>query len=214
MRRDLLVSCQVTWSGHLDGDRKEEVPEIDLGGEGPAWSRSQDTRSSGPGAHFKRRDPEGVVAWGPSSGSCTCLPGPLPRSRSGNGLGPLFILRSRAFPSQSVQALSNSCQLSPYQGLKVSLMASLLPGLSLSLHWAVMLCLRYVYGSGHACTHSVHTAPQAHIGKGAWGGRVIAGVFEDCCLAYHPHIRLTVLRRAQYYLRQDVSGSCNLPAVM
>ncbi|ELK08078.1 C-C motif chemokine 25 [Pteropus alecto] len=77
-----------------------------------------------------------------------------------------------------------------------------------------MLCLRYVYGSGHACTHSAHTAPQVHIGKGAWGGRVIAGVFEDCCLAYHPHIRLTVLRRAQYYLRQDVSGSCNLPAVM
>lgn len=156
----------------------------------------------------------GVVAWGPSSGSCTCPLGPLPWSRSGNGLGPLFILRFWAFPSQSLQALSNSCQLSPYQGLKVRLMASLLPGLSLSLHWAVMLCLRYVYGSGHACTHSAHTTPQAHIGKGAWGGRVIAGVFEDCCLDYHPYIRLTVLRRAQNYLRQDVSGSCNLPAVM
>lgn len=72
----------------------------------------------------------GVVAWGPSSGSCTCPLGPLPWSRSGNGLGPLFILRFWAFPSRSLQALSNSCQLSPYQGLKVRLMASLLPGLS------------------------------------------------------------------------------------
>ncbi|XP_039713818.1 C-C motif chemokine 25 isoform X2 [Pteropus medius] len=50
---------------------------------------------------------------------------------------------------------------------------------------------------------------------GTWVPAVHApGVFEDCCLAYHPHIRLTVLRRAQYYLRQDVSGSCNLPAVI
>ncbi|KAM7143251.1 C-C motif chemokine 25 isoform 2-T2 [Molossus nigricans] len=40
------------------------------------------------------------------------------------------------------------------------------------------------------------------------------GVFEDCCLAYHPRIRLTVLRHALSYMYQDVSGSCNLPAVI
>lgn len=60
----------------------------------------------------------GVVAWGPSSGSCTCLPGPLPQSGSRNGLVPLFILKSLAFPSQSQQALSNSCQLSPLSRAK------------------------------------------------------------------------------------------------
>lgn len=46
------------------------------------------------------------------------------------------------------------------------------------------------------------------------GGCVVAGAFEDCCLAYHPRARLSVLRHAQSYHRQDVSGSCNLPAVM
>ncbi|XP_054572763.1 C-C motif chemokine 25 isoform X2 [Eptesicus fuscus] len=48
-----------------------------------------------------------------------------------------------------------------------------------------------------------------------WAPAVQAqGVFEDCCLAYHPHIKKTVLRRAHSYQRQDVSGSCNLPAVI
>uniref|UniRef100_A0A8C4L2J6 C-C motif chemokine 25 n=1 Tax=Equus asinus asinus TaxID=83772 RepID=A0A8C4L2J6_EQUAS len=50
---------------------------------------------------------------------------------------------------------------------------------------------------------------------GAWAPTVHAqGVFEDCCLAYHRHARLAVLRHAQGYLRQEVTGSCNLPAVI
>uniref|UniRef100_A0AAA9TD41 C-C motif chemokine 25 n=1 Tax=Bos taurus TaxID=9913 RepID=A0AAA9TD41_BOVIN len=40
------------------------------------------------------------------------------------------------------------------------------------------------------------------------------GAFEDCCLAYHRRARLSLLRHAQSYHRQDVSGSCNLPAVI
>ncbi|KAI4541606.1 hypothetical protein MG293_008748 [Ovis ammon polii] len=40
------------------------------------------------------------------------------------------------------------------------------------------------------------------------------GAFEDCCLAYHHRVRLSLLRQAQSYYRQDVSGSCNLPAVI
>ncbi|XP_019523230.1 PREDICTED: C-C motif chemokine 25 isoform X1 [Hipposideros armiger] len=48
-----------------------------------------------------------------------------------------------------------------------------------------------------------------------WAPTVHAqGVFEDCCLAYHPHVRRTVLSHARSYRRQDVSGSCNLPAVI
>lgn len=100
----------------------------------------------------------GVVAWGPSSGSCTCPLGPLPWSRSGNGLGPLFILRFWAFPSRSLQALSNSCQLSPYQGLKVRLMASLLPGLSpqppLGCHAMFAVCLWQWPCLHTQCTHN------------------------------------------------------------
>ncbi|XP_059551869.1 C-C motif chemokine 25 isoform X2 [Myotis daubentonii] len=50
---------------------------------------------------------------------------------------------------------------------------------------------------------------------GTWAPAVQAqGVFEDCCLAYHPYIKQTVLRRAHSYHHQDVSGSCNLPAVI
>uniref|UniRef100_G1PAR3 C-C motif chemokine 25 n=1 Tax=Myotis lucifugus TaxID=59463 RepID=G1PAR3_MYOLU len=50
---------------------------------------------------------------------------------------------------------------------------------------------------------------------GTWAPAVQAqGVFEDCCLAYHPYIKQTVLRRAHSYHLQDVSGSCNLPAVI
>lgn len=45
-------------------------------------------------------------------------------------------------------------------------------------------------------------------------GCVVAGVFEDCCLAYHQHTGRAMLRRARGYLLQEVSGSCNLPAVM
>lgn len=65
MKRNFPVSCQVTQSGHSDRDREEQVPEIDIGGEGPAWSRSQDTRSSCPGAHFRRRDPDRSGGLGP-----------------------------------------------------------------------------------------------------------------------------------------------------
>lgn len=43
---------------------------------------------------------------------------------------------------------------------------------------------------------------------------VLAGVSEDCCLAYHHRARPRLLMRAQGYQRQEVSGSCNLPAVM
>ncbi|XP_058394002.1 C-C motif chemokine 25 [Diceros bicornis minor] len=50
---------------------------------------------------------------------------------------------------------------------------------------------------------------------GAWAPAVHAqGVFEDCCLAYHRHVGLALLRHAQGYLRQEVTGSCNLPAVI
>nr|CAI9688340.1 unnamed protein product [Rangifer tarandus platyrhynchus] len=49
----------------------------------------------------------------------------------------------------------------------------------------------------------------------AWAPTVHSqGAFEDCCLAYHRRTRLSVLRHAQSYHRQDVSGSCNLPAVI
>ncbi|XP_055285859.1 C-C motif chemokine 25 isoform X2 [Moschus berezovskii] len=49
----------------------------------------------------------------------------------------------------------------------------------------------------------------------AWAPTVRAqGAFEDCCLAYHRRARLSLLRQAQSYHRQDVSGSCNLPAVI
>ncbi|XP_037680422.1 C-C motif chemokine 25 [Choloepus didactylus] len=50
---------------------------------------------------------------------------------------------------------------------------------------------------------------------GAWAPVVHSqGPSEDCCLAYHPHARWAVLRHAQGYTRQEVSGSCNLPAVI
>ncbi|XP_029773487.1 C-C motif chemokine 25 isoform X1 [Suricata suricatta] len=40
------------------------------------------------------------------------------------------------------------------------------------------------------------------------------GVSEDCCLAYHQLHNLDFLRHAVGYQRQEVSGSCNLPAVI
>lgn len=43
---------------------------------------------------------------------------------------------------------------------------------------------------------------------------VFAGVSEDCCLDYHRCVRPHRLLLAQSYRRQEVSGSCNLPAVM
>ncbi|XP_012663008.1 C-C motif chemokine 25 isoform X2 [Otolemur garnettii] len=50
---------------------------------------------------------------------------------------------------------------------------------------------------------------------GAWAPGIHAqGVFEDCCLAYHPRPAWAVLRRARGYQHQEVSGSCNLPAVI
>lgn len=41
-----------------------------------------------------------------------------------------------------------------------------------------------------------------------------AGAFEDCCLGYQPRIKWNVLRHARHYHQQEVSGSCNLRAVM
>ncbi|XP_016058969.1 PREDICTED: C-C motif chemokine 25 [Miniopterus natalensis] len=50
---------------------------------------------------------------------------------------------------------------------------------------------------------------------GTWAPAVQAqGIVEDCCLAYHPHLKWTVLRHARSYQHQDLSGSCNLPAVI
>nr|XP_054105402.1 C-C motif chemokine 25 isoform X2 [Callithrix jacchus]XP_054105403.1 C-C motif chemokine 25 isoform X2 [Callithrix jacchus]XP_054105404.1 C-C motif chemokine 25 isoform X2 [Callithrix jacchus] len=50
---------------------------------------------------------------------------------------------------------------------------------------------------------------------GAWAPPVrVQGIFEDCCLAHHYPIGLAVLRRAWAYRIQEVSGSCNLPAVI
>ncbi|XP_004865450.2 C-C motif chemokine 25 [Heterocephalus glaber] len=50
---------------------------------------------------------------------------------------------------------------------------------------------------------------------GAWVPAVhTQGVVEDCCLAYHPHLRLPVLLRTRNFWWQEVSGSCNLPAVI
>lgn len=43
---------------------------------------------------------------------------------------------------------------------------------------------------------------------------VLAGVSEDCCLDYHPCVGPSFVRRVAGYRRQEVSGSCNLPAVM
>ncbi|XP_027442157.1 C-C motif chemokine 25 isoform X3 [Zalophus californianus] len=40
------------------------------------------------------------------------------------------------------------------------------------------------------------------------------GVSEDCCLAYNSRVRPGFLRHARGYRRQEVSGSCNLPAVI
>ncbi|XP_036306194.1 C-C motif chemokine 25 [Pipistrellus kuhlii] len=40
------------------------------------------------------------------------------------------------------------------------------------------------------------------------------GVFEDCCLRHHHHIRKDMLKRAHSYRLQEVSGSCNIQAVI
>ncbi|EFB25574.1 hypothetical protein PANDA_010906, partial [Ailuropoda melanoleuca] len=40
------------------------------------------------------------------------------------------------------------------------------------------------------------------------------GVSEDCCLDYHPCVGPSFLRNVAGYRRQEVSGSCNLPAVI
>uniref|UniRef100_A0A8C2V6P4 Chemokine interleukin-8-like domain-containing protein n=2 Tax=Chinchilla lanigera TaxID=34839 RepID=A0A8C2V6P4_CHILA len=50
---------------------------------------------------------------------------------------------------------------------------------------------------------------------GAWVPAVhTQGVSEDCCLAYHRHLKLPVFLRAKYFQWQEVSGGCNLRAVI
>lgn len=50
---------------------------------------------------------------------------------------------------------------------------------------------------------------------GAWVLTVRAqGAFEDCCLGYHSNIKWYILRHASRYWNQQVSGSCNLRAVI
>ncbi|XP_040305660.1 C-C motif chemokine 25 isoform X2 [Herpailurus yagouaroundi] len=49
---------------------------------------------------------------------------------------------------------------------------------------------------------------------GIWCPVHAQGVSEDCCLAYHRLESLDFLKRALGYQRQEVSGSCNLPAVI
>uniref|UniRef100_A0A8D2H125 Chemokine interleukin-8-like domain-containing protein n=1 Tax=Urocitellus parryii TaxID=9999 RepID=A0A8D2H125_UROPR len=50
---------------------------------------------------------------------------------------------------------------------------------------------------------------------GAWVPPIhTQGSFEDCCLGYYPKPKLAVLRRARFYRIQEVSGSCNLFAII
>ncbi|CAH7284652.1 Ccl25 [Phodopus roborovskii] len=50
---------------------------------------------------------------------------------------------------------------------------------------------------------------------GAWVPVVhVQGGFEDCCLGYQSRIRWNILQRARHYQWQEVSGSCNLRAVI
>ncbi|XP_073909536.1 C-C motif chemokine 25 [Castor canadensis] len=50
---------------------------------------------------------------------------------------------------------------------------------------------------------------------GSWATAVHAqGAFEDCCLGYHRNVTWRQLQHARRHLHQEVSGSCNLPAVI
>uniref|UniRef100_A0A8C9QEH3 Chemokine interleukin-8-like domain-containing protein n=1 Tax=Spermophilus dauricus TaxID=99837 RepID=A0A8C9QEH3_SPEDA len=50
---------------------------------------------------------------------------------------------------------------------------------------------------------------------GAWVPPIhTQGSFEDCCLGYYPKPKLAVLRRARFFRIQEVSGSCNLFAII
>nr|XP_045005100.1 C-C motif chemokine 25 [Jaculus jaculus] len=40
------------------------------------------------------------------------------------------------------------------------------------------------------------------------------GTFEDCCLGYQSKAKWSILQHARYYQHQEVSGSCNLRAVI
>ncbi|KAL1773244.1 C-C motif chemokine 25 [Sigmodon hispidus] len=42
----------------------------------------------------------------------------------------------------------------------------------------------------------------------------VQGAFEDCCLGYQPRIKWNILQYAKHYHKQEVSGSCNLRAVI
>ncbi|XP_028716541.1 C-C motif chemokine 25 [Peromyscus leucopus] len=42
----------------------------------------------------------------------------------------------------------------------------------------------------------------------------VQGAFEDCCLGHQPRIKWNILQHARHYRVQEVSGSCNLRAVI
>ncbi|XP_052610660.1 C-C motif chemokine 25 isoform X5 [Peromyscus californicus insignis] len=42
----------------------------------------------------------------------------------------------------------------------------------------------------------------------------VQGAFEDCCLGYQSRIKWNILQHARHYRVQEVSGSCNLRAVI
>ncbi|KAL6034243.1 hypothetical protein STEG23_009312 [Scotinomys teguina] len=42
----------------------------------------------------------------------------------------------------------------------------------------------------------------------------VQGAFEDCCLGYQPRVKWNILQHAKHYHKQEVSGSCNLRAVI
>lgn len=89
----------------------------------------------------------------------------------------------------------------------MSRVPSLSSGLSLGLRGPREGCGRCVCGRECVAAHA-----QAH--RDVSPRVAAAGVSEDCCLAYHRLESLDFLKRALGYQRQEVSGSCNLPAVM
>lgn len=152
MNRDFPVSGQVTQSGHSDEDREEEIPEVDLGGQGQPRVGARTSGAAGQLTHVRGRDPDGsggpwplLSVWWP-----TCLPFPLLQSRGGNGLSPPFILRSQALPSRGLHAFSApaSCPISRTKGEPNGFpyhlgcpSASTGPGTAVVCLWCVRGCL-------------------------------------------------------------------------